>query len=218
MRAYIRSTTNCRKLPKYLSVTSSPRLHSPVRFITYFSNCCYQHVGLPFLHNSCIHCSCFYERLSHPPLLNLEGSLSLAPSKINTYDKPFVWRSSRDLPLDPKLLQECKERALHKVGTEYLPYNLLGANPEDQSVSCHELWLRESTLKTCLRDKKLPGLLLTRHPNVINPQSYAAVPSAVSSHILLSLYHTAINQNQSYDQISPEQDKTLSRYALILNT
>lgn len=68
-------------------------------------------IGLPFLRIP-EYPAAASRKVSHPKLLNLEGSLSLAPSKINTYDEPstLVWRSSRDLKLDPEVLRGGKEQ------------------------------------------------------------------------------------------------------------
>lgn len=94
-------------------------LCSPVRCCTIFSNYCHHHNDvchwLAIFAYYCIPCSCFSERLSHPKLLNLEASLSLAPSKINTYDEPstLVQRTSRDKTL------KCRREAKSKTAAHF---------------------------------------------------------------------------------------------------
>lgn len=85
-----RNTKSCRKMLLYLNVMGSPPLFTyKVQHV--LSNCCHHHNVCHWLVTSvysCIPCSCFYEKVRHSQLFNLEVSLSLAPSKINTYDKP----------------------------------------------------------------------------------------------------------------------------------
>lgn len=142
--------------------------------------------------------------MSHPKLLNLEGSLSLAPSKINTYDEPstLVWRSSRDLKLDPEVLLGGKEQnsctlctAWELSNSPVISCRLTRRASRCHIMSCKSAVLRHPSLKIGLRGKKHPVPPTTSKLDVINAQGMQMSPfCCIQPCITTAILHQ--NQNQ----------------------
>lgn len=142
--------------------------------------------------------------MSHPELLNVEASLSLAPSKINTYDEPsrLVWRSSRDLQLDPEVLQGGKEQnsctlcmAWELNNSPVISWGPTRSASWHHVRSCSSAVVRDSSLKTGLRGKKHPVPPPTSKLDVINTQAMQMSPfCCIQPYIITVILHQSQNQ------------------------